>query len=476
MGLEPADVTVTGGAIRAIETDLPHSLRGSPACGPLLFAMGAALQAVDPVLVIRSNLHFDGEILSIAGVEHDLTRRRRLRVVGAGKASGHMAAAVWRALGGRIEGGMVIVKEGGDLSLETGTIDIVPARHPVPDGRGVVGAREILRLTAELDEGDLLLTLISGGASALLTVPAEGISLTDLQTTTDLLITCGADIREVNRVRKHLSLITGGRLARSAWPARVETLILSDVVGDSLDAIGSGPTAPDPSSYEDGLRVLQTYHLKDRVPAGVLRLLEEGRRGAVAETPKPGDPCFDTVRNVVIGSNRVAAEAAVGALLSEGVDARLVTVERTGEAREVGREAASLAQGLLQDPASRAKPICLVIGGETTVTVKGRGKGGRNQEVALAAAEGIDGCPGVTVVSFATDGQDGPTDAAGAVADGNTLKRGRGLGMNVSGYLASNDAYRYFSPLGDLLRCGPTGTNVADLIFVYVAPRSEDAL
>lgn len=465
---EPDHDSVTGRAIHAMEADLPCSLRGSPACQPLLMAVGAALRAVDPGRVIRSNLEMHGEVLSLAGTMYDLVRWRRLRVVGAGKASGHMAEAVWQVLGERIEGGKVIVQDGSDLSLETGTIDIVPARHPVPDERGVHGAMEILRLAQELDAEDILVALISGGASALMTAPATGISLEELQLTTDLLIKSGADIREVNGVRKHLSGIKGGRLACSAWPARVETLVLSDVVGDFIDSIGSGPTAPDPSSYADALRVLHAYRLTDRVPAGVIRLLEDGCRGAVPETPKPGEPCFDTVRNVVLGSNRLAAEAAVQALLSEGVDARLLASARTGEARVLGREVAALAREELASSPSRTKPVCLVIGGETTVSVKGSGRGGRNQEVALAAAAGIDGCPGITIIALATDGQDGPTDAAGAVADGNTLERGRRLGMDAASYLANNDAYRFFGPLNDLLRCGPTGTNVADLTFVFI--------
>jgi len=306
-----------------------------------------------------------------------------------------------------------------------------------------------------------------------LTLPAPGLTLADLQEVTDLLLRVGATIGELNAVRKHLSQLKGGDLARRAAPAAVIGLILSDVVGDPLDVIASGPTAPDPTTFADAWVVLERYGLTSSVPAPVRQHLQAGRAGLLPETPKPGDPLFDRVQNVVVAGNRLAAEAAVTAAQAQGLDALLLSTFVEGEARQVARVAAALAKEVAR-PADRPsvagpvqRPACLVWGGETTVTVRGRGTGGRNQELALAAALAMDGLPDVLLVALGTDGTDGPTDAAGAVATGETVARARAQGMDPVAYLDDNNSYAFFEGLGDLIRTGPTGTNVNDLMFLF---------
>jgi hydroxypyruvate reductase len=322
-------------------------------------------------------------------------------------------------------------------------------------------------LLTKVRGGDLVLAVISGGGSALLTLPASDLSLDDLQATTGLLLRSGATIVELNTVRKHLSQIKGGGLARSAGRAQVVSLVLSDVVGDPLDAIASGPLVPDPTTFEDAWQVLARYDLVAQVPAAVRQRLAAGRRGEVPETPKPGAAIFGRVQTVVVGNNRLAAEAAVEAARAWRLNALLLSTFVEGEAREVARVAAALARELVACNRPVARPACLVWGGETTVTVQGGGRGGRNQELALAAALALAGVPGVVLVALGTDGTDGPTDAAGAVATGQTVARARALDLDARAHLADNDAYPFFDALGDLIRTGPTGTNVNDLLFIF---------
>jgi hydroxypyruvate reductase len=344
----------------------------------------------------------------------------------------------------------------------------------VPDAAGQAGAERIAGLLGGLTPRDLVLVLISGGGSALLPLPVAGISLADIQALTQALLRCGADITEINTIRKHLSGLQGGQLARLAQPAQVVTLILSDVVGTPLDVIASGPTVPDPTTYADAVAVLKRYEILDQVPASVRRHLLAGAAGALPDTPKPGDPLFERVANIVIGDNASAGRAAVAAARSLGFHSTLLTTFVQGEAREVGRVVAGLAQGIACGQSDFARPACLVLGGETTVTIRGQGAGGRNQELALAAAIALDGyaLPAgveVAVVSLGTDGTDGPTDAAGGIATRDTLARGRVLGLDARAALANNDSYHYLAAVGDLIVTGPTNTNVNDLIFVFVA-------
>jgi len=317
--------------------------------------------------------------------------------------------------------------------------------------------------------------MISGGGSALLPLPREGMTLADKVSVTDLLLRSGADIVEFNAVRKHLSRIKGGQLARAAAPAAVATVVVSDIVGNPLDAIASGPTVPDPTTFADALAVLRKYRLTERVPRAALRVLERGAAGELPETPKAGDRIFDRVSTAIVADNATAAQAAVGEAARLGFSAQLLSTYIEGEAREVGRVLAGIARELAATGHPLAPPACLVCGGETTVTVTGAGRGGRNQELALSAGRTLAGLSSVLVASFATDGTDGPTDAAGGVADGTSWARARMNGFDPSRHLADHDAYPVLDGVGDLIRIGPTNTNVNDLMLLLCAgPTSPD--
>lgn len=375
-------------------------------------------------------------------------------MIGAGKASAQMARAVERLLGARISGGLINVKDGHGAKL--GRIEINECGHPVPDARGVAGARRIAKIASAADADDLIVCLISGGASALLPLPAPGITLAEKQKTTRLLLHSGASIHEINCVRKHVSRIKGGQLARLAYPATLLTLILSDVIGDDLDVIGSGPTVPDRSTIADARAILEKYHIPNKV-------LE-----AAVETPKPGDKIFEKTRNVIVGSNALAVDAAALEARRLGFHTLVLSTFLQGEAREVGRVHAAIAKEMRASGRPVPAPACVISGGETTVTVRGKGLGGRNQELALAAALDIADLHDTVILSAGTDGTDGPTDAAGAIADGTTLARAQALGLDASAFLANNDSYRFFEATGDLIKTGPTGTNVADIQVVLV--------
>jgi glycerate 2-kinase len=466
----------------------------------ILPVLEAALRAVDPRQAVLAHMSHDGSILRIGRRTYRLNEIERILVVGAGKAAAPMAAAVAEILGDRISAGSVNVKYGhtagaggwrarfghhpvpdaqeSDVSeaarAESGPIRIIEASHPLPDAAGQAGALHIVSLLQELTERDLVLVLISGGGSALLPLPVPGVTLADLQSLTDTLLRCGADITELNAVRKHCSQIQGGQLARLAAPAQVATLILSDVVGSPLDTIASGPTVPDRSTYADVLALFERYGISERVPASVRMHLERGAQGSIPDTPKPGDALFERVNNVIVGDNASSARSAVAEARRRGWRSHLLTTFVQGEAREVGRVMAGLAQGIACEASDIERPACLVLGGETTVTVRGEGKGGRNQELVLAAAIALDGYPlpaGVDIViaSLGTDGTDGPTDAAGGIATRDTMDRGRALGLDAHAALAANDSYHYLSALGDLIITGPTNTNVNDLIFIFIA-------
>jgi glycerate 2-kinase len=384
-------------------------------------------------------------------------RYRNIYVVGAGKAGASMALAAERVLGRRITAGLINVKYGYTARLRR--IELNECGHPVPDERGVAGAARIAELASMARAGDLVLCLISGGASALLPLPAEGVTLAEKQETTRLLLACGANIHEMNAVRKHISRIKGGQLARLAAPAAVEALLVSDVIGDNLDVIGSGPAAPDASTFGGALAILDTYQVRAKAPAAVRDRLERGSRGELPETPKPGDPLFRQVRNAIVGSNRQALDAAARRARELGFHTLVLASGIQGETREVARMHAAIAREVVEMKRPVKRPACIITGGETTVTLRGKGKGGRNQEFVLAAAMDIAGLPDTVVFSAGTDGTDGPTDAAGAIADGDTLRRG----PEAARYLEANDSYRYFEKLGDLVITGPTNTNVMDV-------------
>ena len=418
----------------------------------------AAVAAADPRRTVR-------ETLRLAG----LSRFRRIFAVGAGKASAAMAQAAEQALGRRITGGWINTKDGHGAPLAR--ITVHEASHPVPDARGVEGARRIAEIAAQAGEGDLLLCLISGGGSALLPLPMPPVTLEDKQETTRLLLACGATIHEINAVRKHLSAIKGGRLARLAWPAHVLSLLLSDVIGDPLDVIASGPTAPDTSTFASAWAVVEKYGLAGKIPAAARELLQQGLAGMVEETPKPDDPCFRRVTNRIVGSNRLAVDAAARKARELGYRPLVLSTTIEGETRDIAAMHAAIAREIVAAGRPARPPVCVISGGETTVTLRGGGLGGRNQEFALAAAIALEGVPGVLVFSAGTDGTDGPTPAAGAMADGATVSRAAALGLDARRMLAANDSYHFFEPLGDLVVTGPTGTNVMDVRLMLVRPR-----
>jgi len=426
----------------------------------------AGVKAVEPAPAIRKHLTLKDERLAVNDRVYNLTDFENIYVIGTGKASAAMAQAVEQVLGQRLKGGVVNVKYGHALPLQK--IQVNEAGHPVPDEAGFRGAQQIAGLLKQTGEKDLVLFLISGGGSALLPYPAEGLTLEDKQQVTQRLLEVGANIHEINALRKHLSQVKGGRLAGLAYPSTLISLILSDVIGDDLDTIASGPTVPDHSTFADCLRIVKKYDLRDKIPAAVAEILEKGARSEVEETPKPGDSAFERTQNLIIGSNIQALRAAKIKAEELGYNSLILSTPIDGETREAAKDQAAIAREILETGSPVPRPACFISGGETTVTIRGRGLGGRNQEFVLAAAIEIDGLEDVVILSGGTDGTDGPTDAAGAVADSETMSRSRELGLDAERFLRENDSYHFFKPLGDLLITGPTFTNVMDLHLVMV--------
>jgi hydroxypyruvate reductase len=426
----------------------------------------AALAAVNPVEAVKRFVSLEDSSLRVGRRSYDLRRCQRIIVVGAGKASAAMAQGLEEVLGDRIATGLVNVKYG--HSAPTRIVAVQEAGHPIPDENGLLGAQRIRQMVDGAGGDDLVICLLSGGGSALLALPAPEVTLEDKQGLTELLLRCGATINEINTVRKHLSCLKGGNLARLACPAQVVSLVLSDVVGSPLDVIASGPTVPDPSTFGDAWQVLERYGLTSTAPASVVKRLSRGRQGLIPDTPKPGDLAFARVQNLIIGSSETAAAAAEKKAQELGFNTLLLSTYVEGEAREVARVLAGLAKEVYFHHRPLARPACLIASGETTVTVKGDGLGGRNQELALAAAIALEGLVDVTVLSAATDGSDGPTDAAGAIVDGSTVERARARGLNPADHLARNDSYRFFQALEEQLVTGPTRTNVNDLYLALI--------
>ena len=427
----------------------------------------AALKAVDPVEAVFRYVKAADDTLQIGEQRFELKTYDRILVVGAGKAGAPMAKALEELLGDRISDGVIVVKEGHSLPLQN--IRIHEAGHPVPDERGVRGAEDILSLAGDAGERDLVLCVISGGGSALLVAPAEGVSLADKQKVTQLLLACGADIHEINTVRKHLSRAKGGWLARFAHPATVVTLILSDVIGDDLNVIGSGPTVPDSGTFADAQAVFKKYDIWERVPSSVKDRIQKGLKGELADTPKSGDNAFQRCYAELVGTNIQALIAASKEAERQGYQPLILSSTVEGEAREVAKVLTAIAKEIRSSGNPLPPPACILCGGETTVTLQGDGKGGRNQELAMAAALAIDGMKNVVVLSGGTDGTDGPTDAAGAIADGTTVLRAGGKGLDPLDYLQRNDSYNFLKALSDLVITGPTRTNVMDVYMVLVA-------
>ena len=426
----------------------------------------AGLVASDPVRLLGRHLRVDGEILFAGERLYDLAQHSNLYVIGAGKATAKMALAVEALVGERIAGGIVIVKRGHTVPLRK--VEVVEAGHPIPDQAGVNATETIIGLLRRTQKTDLILCLVSGGASALLSCPVVGLSLQDKQQTTQALLNCGARIHEVNAIRKHISRVKGGRLAKLAHPSTVLSLILSDVIDDSMDNIGSGPTAPDSSTFADCLSIIEGYGVGELIPVPVRSLLKKGAAGEIEDTPKAGDPIFQKVQNLLIGNNQSALVAAKEKAEALGYNTLVLSSSIEGEARKVAMDHVVLARDVLSGSRRIQRPACIISGGETTVAIQGNGLGGRNQEFALVAAIGIDGLEEVVVLSGGTDGTDGPTDAAGGIVDGTTVQRGRDKGLDAQDYLKRNDSYPFLKTVGDLLVTGPTLTNVMDLRLILI--------
>jgi len=411
---------------------------------------------------VLRHVHRRGDRLVAGNERYRLSAFRNIYVIGAGKASARMARAIERLLGCRISSGEINTKDGHAAALRR--VRINECGHPVPDQRGVAGARRIAQIASEAGQDDLIICLISGGASALLPLPAPPITLAEKQKTTRLLLHCGASIHEINSVRKHISRIKGGQLARLAYPATLLTLVLSDVIGDDLDVIGSGPTVPDRSTFANARAIFEKYRIWNKLPAAVRNRFDSSAQ----ETPKPGDKIFQNTRHVIVGSNALAVDAAALEARRLGFHTLVLSTFLEGEAREVARVHAAIAREIRATGRPVKAPACVISGGETTVTVHSKGLGGRNQEFALAAAIDIAGLRDVVILCGGTDGTDGPTDAAGAIADGTTLARAESLGLSAPAFLRNNDSYHFFEATGDLIKTGPTGTNVADVQIVLV--------
>jgi len=426
----------------------------------------ASLAAVAPEVCLRAAVHIEGDVLRVREERIDLAPIERILVVGTGKASARMAACLEGLLAGRISEGLVVTAEG--YAVPTQRVTILEASHPIPDARCLAAAKRIADLVDGAGEKDLVVVLISGGGSALLTLPAPGIALADLIAANGILLRCGAKIDEINAVRKHLSQVKGGQLAQQAFPAQTLALVLSDVPGDPLPAIASGPTVADPTTFQQAERILRRYGVWAKMPQSVRRRIEAGAHGELAETPKPGSAALRRARTRIVGSGTVAAQAALEEGARRGYRPLLLSTTLEGEAREVGKLLAAAAREVVASGRPAEPPALIVAAGETTVTVRGEGKGGRNQELALSAALGIEGIPRVVIGSFGTDGRDGPTDAAGAAVDGGSAERMRDRGIDPEDHLAQNDAYPALASADDLMITGPTGTNVADLCFVLV--------
>jgi len=427
--------------------------------------IAAGLEAADPYRAIVKTVSLHGQALHVGGRSYDLSRFNRLLVIGAGKASARMAQAIEPVLGARLEGGFVVVKTG--HRVPTKRIAISEASHPIPDGAGLRAAEHIRTLIDDLTPRDLVFVLLSGGASSLLPAPASGVTLADKQRTTRLLLRSGASIDEMNIVRKHLSWLKGGGLALST-KATIVTLILSDVIGDDIATIGSGPTAPDPTTFADAITVLQRYKIWQRVPGAVRTHLLQGRKGGVPETLKPGSRRLRQVHHAIIGNNSGMLDAVARSAKRAGLRPVLIEAPLTGEASIAAERFVGFARSLMGQTRKLRRPICLIAGGEPTVTVTGHGKGGRAQEFAVAGAFELEGLPNMWLVAIGSDGTDGPTDAAGAVVSGGTVAQAEKIGLNLRAALAKHDTYHALQTLGSHIYTGPTGTNVNDLYMLLI--------
>ncbi len=447
-----------------------RSLRSSPWGHDICRVLAAAIQSADAGNCVKNKVSLEAEKLNIPDLSFDLSVYRRIFVIGAGKAVVPMAEAVVEILGNRIYSGLVITKDGylgAHNTLQQNHIKVIQAGHPLPDQRNLAASSQLINQGQNLSRDDLVICLISGGGSSLMMRPSSGLSLKDIRETTSLSLSCGASITEINTVRKHLDELKGGGLAKLLFPATLISLILSDVIGDNLDMVASGPMVADPTTYADAQLVLKKYQIWDHVPSSVRTHLTAGIDRVIPETVKPGDPVLNNVHNVLVGNNTDALLAAVQAAKDIGLRAELLPIPLQGEASLVGQAIIEHVKSLLASYKNTEQPACFVAGGETTVIIRGNGKGGRNQELALGAVKSLSSTDQMMLVSLTTDGGDGPTDAAGAVATSQTYSLGLEKGLDPDEYMMKNDSYNYFDQLGDLIKIGPTMTNVNDLLFIF---------
>ena len=443
------------------ESFLTASLRLAREGDSITRILAAAINALEPGAAVARFVRRSGDILVVAGREYPLADFRSVRLLGIGKAALAMSVSLARILGSRLDAGLVITKKA--VAIPGSLFTLLAGGHPVPDEHSLAAGQKTLEFISTLGPNDLLFCLISGGGSALVTAPLAGISLQDLQALTAALLACGAPIEEINLLRRRLERIKGGGLVRLSNGASIVSLILSDVVGSPLEAIASGPTAPDPAGRADAMALLERVGLCSKIPASIPAILEH-----TPETPKPGDPIFAKVQNVIIGSGLLAAQAALAQAGMEGFNPYLLRIDLQGEARQAAFELATFLRQAKRTGDPVACPACIIAGGETTVTLHGKGKGGRNTELALAAVSELADFSGVMLVTLATDGEDGPTDAAGAVVTGESYRRAVGINLDPDDFLSRNDSYTFFAALDDLLKPGPTGTNANDLAFLFV--------
>jgi hydroxypyruvate reductase len=436
-----------------------QSLVGHPESGKVQRILRAALEAADPAQAVRRVVTRAGSLLQIDNKLYDLDEIQHIYVLAFGKAAPVMASALASMLPDKVGSGLIVSKYIPSAVLP---YPVLECGHPVPDDRSLAAGKTALERLTDLGQDDLLICLISGGGSALLTSPLSDVSLSDLQNLTESLLVCGASINEINTLRRHFDRVKGGGLVEAAAPARTVSLILSDVVGSPLEAIASGPTAPDPTTREDALDILERYRAEIKIPVGICEALR-----SAPETLKADNPLFAGVQNVIIGSILQSIQASFMQAEKEELNGNVLTSSLEGEARQVGGVLGSILRQIVETGQPTKRPACLIAGGETTVVVRGKGLGGRNLELALGAVEGLAGLENVMLLTMASDGEDGPTDAAGAVVTGESFARARELGLSVRAYLENNDSYHFFGQLGDLLRPGPTGTNVNDLILLF---------
>ncbi len=425
------------------------------------------LDALNPEQLVKKKISIHDSTFLVEKREYNLNNYENIYVVGGGKACAPMASAIEELLGDRIDSGVIVVKYNHGLPLRK--IETIEASHPIPDENGIKGTSKILSLLSKTGNKDMVICLISGGGSALLVQPHKEITLPAIQTTSAKLLICGARIDEINTVRKHLSSVKGGQLAMASYPSTLITLILSDVVGDPTDIIASGPTVPDESTFEDACEIIQKYSLEDKIPNSIYRFLNNGKIGKIEETPKTGNEIFKNTQTVIVGSNRIALKSAEKKAIDLGYNTIILSSLVEGESREAAKFFAAIAREVSRTGTPVLKPACIIAGGETTVTIKGKGKGGRNQEFALSAALKISGCDGIVVLSAGTDGTDGPTDATGAIVDSNTCNNAKvKFRLKPEEYLSRNDSYNFFNKTGEHIITGPTLTNVMDIMISLV--------